>query len=190
MRILMLLCIQKASKERPPDRRFYSCCACRRRPNSPDAQILLLLGAQKEWTSGSAGRTPPTEAKIRSPTPYQEHYQTNTRGGPPERLFLQSYTGDHGRSADRAPGGQPTAPKWRPPDADSSAVVDPGSVQRDATKSRILLLLGIQKAPKERPPNRKFYCCWASRRVEFRERRPTSADRSKNEVADPLSGTL
>ena len=32
MRILVLLCIQKASKERPPDRRFYSCCASRRRP--------------------------------------------------------------------------------------------------------------------------------------------------------------
>ena len=28
---------------------------------------------------------------------------------------------------------------------------------------RILVLLGIQKAPKERPPNRRFYCCWAPR---------------------------
>ena len=59
-----------------------------------------------------------------------------------------------------------------------------------------------------RPPDRRFYCCCASRRrpkrgrriadsiavghperVEFRERRPTSADRGKNEVADPLSET-
>ena len=78
---------------------------------------------------------------MRSPTPCQEHYQTNTKRGPPEQLFLQSYTGDHGRPADRAPGGQPTAPKWGPPDADSSAVVHSEGVQQDATKSRILLLL-------------------------------------------------
>ena len=95
--------------------------------------------------SGSAGRARPTEAKMRSPTPCQEHYQTNTKRGPPEQLFLQSYTGDHGRPADRAPGGQPTAPKWRPPDADSSAVGHPEGAQREAAESQILLLLGTQR---------------------------------------------
>ena len=109
-----------------------------------ESQILLLLGTQRGWNSESAGRPRPTEAKMRSPTPCQEHYQTNTKRGPPEQLFLQSYTGDHGRPADRAPGGQPTVPKWRPPDADSSAVVHSEGVQQDATKSRILLLLGTQ----------------------------------------------
>ena len=85
MRKLDLLCIQKASKDRPPNRGFYSCRPLRRR--SP-----------------------------------------------------------RGRRA-----------------TDSSAVVHTERDQRQTSKSRIPLLLGIQKAPKERPPNRRFYCCWAPR---------------------------
>ena len=83
MRIPVLLCIQKASKERPPDRGFYCCCAFRRRPKrgrqiadsiavvhpegaqreAAESQILLLLGTQKGWNSESAGRARPTEEK-------------------------------------------------------------------------------------------------------------------------------
>ena len=70
-----------------------------------ESQILLLLGTQREWNSESAGRARPTEAKMRSPTPCQEHYQTNTKRSPPEQLFLRSYTGDYGRPADRRAGG-------------------------------------------------------------------------------------
>ena len=38
-----------------------------------ESQILLLLGTQRGWNSESAGRPRPTEAKMRSPTPCQEH---------------------------------------------------------------------------------------------------------------------
>ena len=69
-----------------------------------ESQILLLLGTQREWNSESAGRARPTDAKMRSPTPCQEHYQTNTKRSPPVQLFLRSYTGDCGRPADRRAG--------------------------------------------------------------------------------------
>ena len=147
-----------------------------------ESQILLLLGTQREWNSESAGRPRPTEAKMRSPTPCQEHYQTNTKRGPPEQLFLQSYTGDYGRPADRrtwrsADSTQTKAarcgfqcccvsskrPKRGHEIADSNAVGHPEGAQAEAARSQILVLLRIQKAPKERPPNRRFYCCWAPR---------------------------
>merc|ERR1711983_17830 len=67
MRILVLLCIQKGSKERPPNRRFYCCCASRKHPRrghqiadssavghpdgaqteAPRSQILFVLSIQK-----------------------------------------------------------------------------------------------------------------------------------------------
>ena len=113
-----------------------------------ESQILLLLGTQRGWNSESAGRPRPTEAKTGSPTPCQELYQTNTKSCPPEQFFLQSYTGDHGRPADRAPGGRPT--EHRPTRG------HPEGAHREAAESRILVLLGIQKASKERPPDRRF----------------------------------
>ena len=118
-----------------------------------ESQILLLLGTQREWNSESAGRARPTEGKMRSPTPCQEHNETNTKRPPPDQLCLLSYTGDHGRPADRRAGGS----------ADST--------QREAARSQILVLLGIQKASKERPSDRGFHVCWASRRRPKRGRR-------------------
>ena len=48
--------------------------------------------------------------------------------------------------------------------ADSIAVGHPEGAQREAARSQILFVLCIQKAPKGRPPDRRFYSCCASRR--------------------------
>ena len=42
--------------------------------------------------------------------PLSETPAKTTPGGPPEQIFVQSYTGDHGRPSDDHAGGRPTAP--------------------------------------------------------------------------------
>ena len=113
-----------APKRRPPDRRFYCCCASRRRPKrgrriadsirvvhpegaqteAAEAQILLLLGTQKEWNSESAGRARPTEEKMRTPTPCQEHCKRIL-----QNRLLSNFSSDRTQ-------GITGAPKGRPPD--------------------------------------------------------------------------
>ena len=69
--------------------------------------------------------------------------------------------------------------------ADSSAVGHPEGAQAEAARSQILVLLRIQKAPKERPPNRRFYFCWAPRKGGI-QRAPAELGRQrKNREADP-----
>ena len=105
-RILVLLGIQNAPENRPPTPESYCCLASRGHPNGgPRIADSIAVRHPERRNSQNAGRSPPTDAKMRSPTPCQEHYQTNTKRGPPEQLFLQTYKGDHGRPADRAPAG-------------------------------------------------------------------------------------
>merc|ERR1739836_150142 len=105
-------------------------------------------------------------------------------------MFSTSIFPENGRPPDRHAGGRPTASGGRPPDrgfysccasrkrpkgdrqiADSIRVVHPEGAHREAAGSQILFVLCIQKAPKGRPPDRRFYSFCASKKVRQYEKK-------------------
>ena len=86
--------------------------------------------------------------------PLSETPLKTTPGGPPEQLFVQSYSGDHGEpsfatvlgTGEIGPRrGRPAAPSGSRRSTDSIRVVHPEGTQREAAKSRILFVLCIQE---------------------------------------------
>ena len=77
--------------------------------------------------------------------PLSETLSKTTPGGPPEQIFLRSYTGDDGRPSDGRAGGRPAAPNGSRRSTDSIRVVHPEGAQTEAADAQILLLLGTQK---------------------------------------------
>ena len=126
MRILVLLGIQKAPQERPPNRRFYSCCASRRRPKrgrriADSSAVGHPEGAQREAA----------KSRILLLLDIQK-----ALGGPVCPGRSESEPSSRTETGEGRQGGRPDARK------------------ADTAKSRILLLLCIQNASIQMLQNR------------------------------------